>query len=265
MAIQYSLVVFTVLTGIAGWLFACVAVNSFIGKTRKVDSIAAIVALVLLVVGGLASVTHLSHPDRILGALGHPTSGIFVEALLTGLAIVFIVAYIFLAKRNNTAGKLLAVLGAAAGVALSFMAGLSYVMSSIPAWNTVMLPVAYCSTAALVGIGFYLALAGMKREITSEDSRVFLWMIVVASVIAIASTAVFFAGASKVGVAGWILCTAIGGIAPLAISLVAMRQQSKITACALAGTVAGLVGCIGVRVLMWLAGESLYSFIPMVM
>ena len=77
----------------------------------------------------------------MMGALGHPTSGIFVEATLVALAGVCAIVYLILAKRaSQSAGarKAFAVLAAVFGVLLSFMAGESYMMGSQPAWNTVL-------------------------------------------------------------------------------------------------------------------------------
>ena len=97
MEIQWSLVLFTVLTGGAGWALGCVAVDEFTQKTKNdTNFIAAIVAIALAAVGGIASVTHLSHPENMLAALSHPTSGIFTEALLVGLTAVFALCYFFL-------------------------------------------------------------------------------------------------------------------------------------------------------------------------
>ena len=65
---------------------------------------ASVLALVLAVVGGIASVTHLSHPDRIMAVLSHPTAGIFLEALLIGLFIAAVAVYVILLKRDASAG-----------------------------------------------------------------------------------------------------------------------------------------------------------------
>ena len=94
MEIQWSLVLFTALTGMGGCMFACVAADEFLGRAKAAAFPAAVAALVIAVVGGLASVTHLSHPDRIMGALSHPTSGIFTEALLVGCLCVCVVVYL---------------------------------------------------------------------------------------------------------------------------------------------------------------------------
>lgn len=72
MDIQWSLVIFTVLTGLGGWLFFFVGLNVLLGKTDKGAFAGTVAALALAIVGGCASVTHLSHPDRMLVALQHP-------------------------------------------------------------------------------------------------------------------------------------------------------------------------------------------------
>ena len=86
MTIQWSLVLFTVLSGCGAGLFACTALDEFRGgAASKVRLPACAVAVALLVVGGIASATHLSHVDRMMAVLAHPTAGIFLEALLLGL------------------------------------------------------------------------------------------------------------------------------------------------------------------------------------
>lgn len=62
MEIQWSLVLFTALTGMGGCMFACVAADEFLGRAKAAAFPAAVAALVIAVAGGLASVTHLSHP-----------------------------------------------------------------------------------------------------------------------------------------------------------------------------------------------------------
>ncbi|MDU6010874.1 MAG: DmsC/YnfH family molybdoenzyme membrane anchor subunit [Slackia sp.] len=103
MEIQWSLVIFSSLVGMAGWMLAASAFDEVKGVNEKARPAAAAISLALLVVGGLASVTHLSHPTRVMGALSHPTSDIFYEALLTGLAAICIVVYLVLVRRDAKA------------------------------------------------------------------------------------------------------------------------------------------------------------------
>ena len=116
MDIQWSLVLFTALTGMGGWLFFFICLNVFVRKTDKGAFAGTATALALTVVGGLASVTHLSHPDRMLGALQHPTSGIFTEALLVGLLAIVMIAFLVMLRRGIDGGALKAV--AVVGMAL---------------------------------------------------------------------------------------------------------------------------------------------------
>ena len=85
MDIQWPLAVFTLLTGLAGWTFFFVGLNEFTKKSKQDGFVVGIASIVLLAIGSLASVLHLSHPDRIMNALSHPTSGIFTEFVLVML------------------------------------------------------------------------------------------------------------------------------------------------------------------------------------
>ena len=104
MDIQWSLVLFTALTGLGGMMFLLICLNALLGKTDKGEFEGSIISVVLLAVGGLASVTHLSHPDRMLNALQHPTSGIFTEAVLVGLLAVCAIVFALMVKRGISGG-----------------------------------------------------------------------------------------------------------------------------------------------------------------
>ncbi|MEI3232074.1 MAG: DmsC/YnfH family molybdoenzyme membrane anchor subunit [Gordonibacter pamelaeae] len=165
MDIQWSLVLFTALTGLGGWLFFFVGLNILVGKTDKGAFAGTMASLALTVVGGCASVTHLSHPDRMLGALQHPTSGIFTEAALVGLLCIVLVAFFVMLKRSLTGTplKAVAVIGMALGALMSFMAGQSYLMPAIAAWNTELLPLGYLGTAAASGAAAWLLLTVVQK------------------------------------------------------------------------------------------------------
>lgn len=157
MSIQWSLVIFTALTGCAGWVLVCLGISEFLGERTDRHLRAAYTALALTVIGGLASVTHLSHPEHILYALGHPTSGIFTEALLCGLIAVAVCVYIVACKKSSSVAlrKISAGACGVLGLIISFAAGSSYMMVSINAWNTLVLPLGYLLTAILVGYGVF--------------------------------------------------------------------------------------------------------------
>ena len=253
MAIQWSLVLFTVLTGIAGWMFAGVAFDSLRGKNQPKAFFAGLIALIVMAVGGIASVTHLSHPDRMLAALSHPTSGIFVEAVLVGLAGVCMIVFIILAKRGASAGaqKVFAVLGAIFGIVLSFMAGSSYMMSSTSTWNTVLLPIGYLCTSIPGGLGAYLAVVGAgdrdSARLLSIGTIVGGVLAAIASLAYVAVTG-FPASAMAPLWAGCVLC---GGVVPVVCGVMGMKTPERTATFGVVTLVGGLVGSACFRVIMW--------------
>ena len=254
MEIQWSLVLFTALTGLAGWLFVCVAVDEFLGRAKKASFQAAVVSI-------------LSHPDRIMGALSHPTSGIFVEAVLIGCLIVCVAVYLVLLKRGAGAGarKAVAVVGAVFGVLLSFMAGESYLMSARPNWNTQLLPLGYLLTVAPAGIAAYLtvvaAVAGKgageaagKDAAASLELKPYPMALLVAGVLSAVGVLAYTlsAGASD-GTAFGLLALAViaGGVVPCVAGALLPKKPESLLALAAASCVCALVGAIAYRCIMW--------------
>lgn len=267
MEIQWSLVLFTALTGLAGWLFVCVAVDEFLGRARKASFPAAVVSIVVAIVGGLASVTHLSHPDRIMGALSHPTSGIFVEAVLIGCLIVCVAVYLVLLKRGAGAGarKAVAVVGAVFGVLLSFMAGESYLMSARPNWNTQLLPLGYLLTVAPAGIAAYLTVVAAamgkgagesdgKDAAASLELKPYPMALLVAGVLSAVGVLAYTlsAGASDGAVFGLLALAVIaGGVVPCVVGVLLPKKLESLLALAAVSCACALVGAIAYRCIMW--------------
>ena len=90
MSIQWPLLVFSLLAGSGGALLAFTGVAEATGVAKKTRNAAVACALVLLVVGGCASVVHLAQPANIMAAAANvfSFSGISVELirLCTGAA-----------------------------------------------------------------------------------------------------------------------------------------------------------------------------------
>lgn len=267
MAIQWSLVLFTALTGMAGWMLVPLALDEVRGANEGIRFKVAVVAIALEVVGGIASATHLSHPDRMLGALSHPTSGIFVEAVLVGITIALVVVYVVLLKReaSDSARKVFAILGALIGMALSFMAGDSYMMASQQSWNTLLLPLGYLGTAIPSGIAAYYALAissGIQKDALELHGK----MLVAGGIVA-AITAAAFALASgnsaDFALVIWGIAVVVGGICPAVLGIALLRGDAKklnpASVAALA-CLCALAGSIAYRCYMWLCSEVLNNF-----
>ncbi len=142
MEIQWALVLFTVISGAGAWLFACSMLGHLLKKAPETSKMETVVAFVLLAVGGCMSVLHLSHVDRILEALNHPTSGIFIEAAMIGVLCLILAVYFIMLMRGTSekARTVVGILGMLLGVVFTYACGSSYMMEGRPAWETIALP-----------------------------------------------------------------------------------------------------------------------------
>ena len=249
MEIQWSLVLFTALTGMGGCMFACVAADEFLGRAKAAAFPAAVAALAIAIVGGLASVTHLSHPDRIMGALSHPTSGIFTEALLVGCLCVCVVVYLVLVKREAAAGarKAVAVIGAVFGVLLSFMAGESYLMEARPNWCSQLL------TAVSEGIAAYLVVVAAKAK--GADVAPYGRALLVGGVLAAVGAAAYVLWAGPADGVQWaLLVVAVlgAGAVPAACGALLGKKPESLMAMAAGSLACAFVGAVSYRCIMWL-------------
>lgn len=267
MDIQWALVVFTTLTGLGGWLFFFIGLNVFTQKTDKSALPGSVIALVLLALGGLASASHLEHPTRILGALSHPTSGIFTEALLIGLTGLAILVFIVMMKRGakDVSLKVIAAIAMALGVVLSFMVGASYMMSSRPVWDTWLLPCGYIGTAMVSGAATYQLLI-MAQKADSDALAFASRATLVTAAIGAITTIVYgaYAGAFTDATVVYVLGVLVAGVAIpaacVAYDIKSGRFSLPRTAVAAIGAI---TGALAFRAAMWLLGVGLYNFFQM--
>lgn len=266
MEIQWTLVIFTALTGMAGWMAACIAIDEFRGPVKKSSFIAALVAAILAVLGGIASVCHLAHPTRMLSALAHPTSGIFIEAVLVGLAVACLISYMILFKKNGNARarKVFIVSAAIFGVLLSFMAGESYMMSSRPVWNTFLLPLGYLGTAIPMGIVAYLVIISSKKdEATIKLYGIFL---LIGAIIGVVTAGVYvLASGSMVDCAllFWICCVFAGIITIICGFMIAKKPAAAMIPAVIAVCCSTVVA-IAYRCIMWIVSVPINDFLNMI-
>ncbi|CDX04468.1 anaerobic dimethyl sulfoxide reductase subunit C (anchor subunit) [Desulfitobacterium sp. LBE] len=154
MSIEWTLIAFTVFVGLGcGTFVSSVIMTEWVGMAKQVRVTSSIVALVALAIGGFSSVLHLGHPERIFGALGHPTSGIFMESTMLGLVALDIIIYLVAMRRNasNSTLKLISTVGTIPAIILAFAVGYTYVLAARPAWNTLILPFIYLASAGVMG------------------------------------------------------------------------------------------------------------------
>jgi len=259
MEIQWALVLFTLLTGMAGWTFFFTGLNEFTQKSTKDGFMPGIVSICLLAAGALASVFHLAHPDRIMGALGHPTSGIFTEFVLVMLLGLAILVYLICVKRKAAgAAKVCAVLGMALGVLISFMVGYSYLMVGRAAWDTILLPLCYLGTAVPMGACLYSVLAfpdglsGMFDKLCIRVSGVVAALTLL--IYGIATN--LFSGNGTVYLICALICSAI---VPLVCSYATGDKASKSVRWVM--VIAVIAGALLFRVMMWVVGTGFYNLL----
>lgn len=269
MDIQWSLVLFTAIASCGTWVSVGVAVDELRGLTQRTNLVASVLALVLAVVGGIASVTHLSHPDRIMAVLSHPTAGIFLEALLIGLFIAAVAVYVILLKRDASAGarKAVAVLAAVIGIVFSFASGYSYMMEARTTWNTITLPLGYLGFGAASGLSLYLLLVACKKE-SAEAVKLAGLETVISGVLALVSGLAFgFASGAATGDAAAIFWVALvcGGLAPLVCGWLARSKPASAVTMATVAFAGGIIGSIAFRAVMWMVGTAVANYFGIVL
>lgn len=260
MDIQWPLVLFSLFAGCGGTLMTSAAVAEFLGVGKKSRLIVSIVALVLMVVGGCASLMHLAHPQAVMAAVTNifSFSGISVELIMLGVTFVLALVYAVMVVRveNPTALKVVGVLAGLSGLVLAFVCGNGYRMSTMEHWNTVLLPLAYLGTSWIVGALAYLAIASSREDV----SKLWIYGVGVSIVNLIALVAYgascgFGGEHAALYVAGAIV---VGGVVPLACAVLWKKKPG--VALLAAGAGAAVVGALSLRAVMWLLGAGYLDF-----
>lgn len=274
MEIQWSLVLFTAISGTGSCLFAIAVLQHLLGKGELPTRAESIVSFVLLAVGGALSATHIIyHLDRIVEALNHPTSGIFIEAMGVAIMCLIIFVYFLLMWRgvSKTACTVVAVIGMVVGVVFAFECGNSYFMESRPAWTTHLLPGAYCATAIASGAALNILMKNLAKRDEATVSCAGL-LAVVGGVLGVVLSAAFCIQAAgyyadaESGAVAWTVLQCVALLLGIACGVVAWKKTAscKRAVCILA-LAASFVGAVSMRVVMWLLGTQVLNFFLMPM
>lgn len=141
MELQWPLILFTTLLAWAAGLFAAQCVWALRGAGKRAQLPALIASAALLAVGGIAVFFHLEHWERIFNGFGHMTSGITQELIaIIVLAVVMVVYFVYLRRGGDEAQvpAWLAGIGIAVAAVLVCVMGHSYMMASLPAWDSLL-------------------------------------------------------------------------------------------------------------------------------
>lgn len=167
MAIQWPLVLFSLLAGAGGAMLAFAGLSQLLGGSRTVRRRAVWCALALFVIGGLCSVAHLASPLNAISAVTNllSFSGISIELMLLGASFIAGAAYLVLTREEGRDGavRVVAVLAVIFGVAIGFFCGHGYVIDAQPTWSTETLPLAYLGTSLALGAFAYALVAAATK------------------------------------------------------------------------------------------------------
>lgn len=265
--IQWPLVLFTLFSGIGGGLLVPAGIAQLTGKNNNKAQFAALVAsLVLLVVGGCFSLLHLAAPHNVMAAVYNifSFSGISIELILLGVCFVIALVYVILVKRapESAALKVMAVLGIIAAVLLLYFCGHGYIMSSRPAWDTEMLPIAYLGTSLAGGAFAYGVVLGCSQP-AEDQCKAFglvalIEAIICACACALYSFAVIGDAAEASTVAFWGGVVVCGIVLMLIVGVVSYLKlvPGNLMAVAVVGLVIAVIAILAVRVVMWNTSEG---------
>ena len=172
MEIQWPLILFTFFNCLAGGIFLMQGILTLSGKGKAMQLASCISAIVALAIGGLSVFFHLQHPLRMLNGFGHITSGITIELIFVIVFAIAVVLYFLMMRRSEegVAPKWCAVLAIVVSLALPFATGDSYLMSAIPVWDTMLLPLYYVVATVMLG-GLAAILAQVLKEETGAKVR----------------------------------------------------------------------------------------------
>ena len=283
MAIQWPLLIFSVLLSVSSGAMIFAGIGEIKGRFKNVRFILGVVAFAAVAVGGCASAFHLGHPERALHILGNMGSAFSRELFAVGAMAVVSLVYAVLAKKSfEGAAKVFGIIGAVVGVVLPLVAGATYVMAARPVWGTFLLPVMFLGTG--VGMGFLLAcaLVFMKGD---EDDKRFALTLALAGVVVMAVAMVLYVAwiamaphadesrsimrlvAGDLALAFWLGVVVVGIVAPIAV---AVLVRKKLAANGAADSAAGMLwaalacaiaGNVALRVIMYLVATSVEQFI----
>ena len=239
MAIQWPLVLFSLLAGASGGMRAFAGLSELLGGSLPTRRRACQVALGLLVIGGIASVAHLASPLHAISAVTNllSFSGISVELMLLGACFILGAAYLIVTREGEGGGaKVIAAISVVAGVAIGFFCGHGYVIEAQPTWNTETLPLAYLGTSLVLGAFAYAGVAwGMFKDKAADELGGKLKVFVLAAAIVDAIGIVAYAAAIGFDTVGahamlfWIGAFAVGALCVVACAAPTSPRAAMLT------------------------------------
>lgn len=286
MEIQIPLVLFTSFLAWAAGIFGTQCILALKKQGSAVQLPSLITAAVVLIVGGIAVVFHLTHPFNLFNGFGHITSGITQELIAIVLVAIAMVLFFLMMRRSEDGSvpQWLAVVGIVLVLVLILAMGHSYMMASLPAWDTVLQLLSLLGAACVMGpatVAFIGALVGEEVE------GIGLLTVIGAAVNAVLSAAYMFAMESSSAsfqsfqyyydpthpTQGLAAATDVSlftgdSVSALVVAIIAIvvtlvgafvgKKQGDWKVWGIVVVVAGLICAVALRIMMYTMGETLF-------
>lgn len=286
---EWPLILFTFFLCLSGGILGAQGLLTVLGKGKKMQNVALIAALVTLVVGGICVFMHLQHWERIFNGFGHMTSGITQELIaIVVLAVVMVVYFVYL-RRGGDEAKVptwLSIVGIVVAAILVIVMGHSYMMASLPAWDSLLQIASLLGAACGFGPATMALICAVRDESSDLDAKANLIgqavnvVLVVAYLIAMQATAgsytavefwfdptsptmditpdgstAPFSGASL----AWAVVAIVAAVAGLGSAL-AGRAKGDWKVWGAVGAACVLVSALALRAVFYMTGVSIYPF-----
>ena len=288
MELQWPLILFTTLLAWAAGVFGAQCLYALRGQGTRAQMPALITSAALLVVGGIAVFFHLEHWERIFNGFGHLTSGITQELIAIIVLFVAMVVYFVYLRRGGDAKvpTWLAAVGLVLAVVLVAVMGHSYMMASLPAWDSVLQIASLLGAACGFGPATMALICAVRDEASDLDAKANLIgqavnvVLVVAYLVAMQATAgsytavefwfdptsptmditpdgstAPFSGASV----AWAVTAIVAAVAGLGSAL-AGRAKGDWKVWGAVGAACVLVSALALRAVFYMTGVSIYPF-----
>lgn len=295
MEIHWPLILFTFFLSLSTGIVFGQGLLTVLRKGKETQMIALIASFITLVIGGIAVFLHLQHWERIFNGFGHITSGITLEFIGCIVFVVALALYWLMMRRSDdeTAPRWCGWMFMVVAAALMVVVGDSYLMPSVPAWDSPLLPVYYvCNMLALGAFATLLIALYKKTDVAMPIIKKFLLVGTIAQIAAVLVYAILitangslyvdlgyyfdptlpdvamvdaawivnlFAGESAIWF--WLLVLIVGCAAPLAAAVLIYKgkDKGKTFELAIGSLVCVVIGGVAWRVILYVVAIHLFA------
>lgn len=274
MAVEWSLLIYSVLVGIAIGPFAVMALTGCISSDKALCKWGSLTGLVAIALGGVAAFTHLKAPGNVTYIFTNLGSAMGLEML--GTVITGLIAALFAAQVWfdfwPSGRRTVAWIGLAVSVISTLLLGHMYMLPARPMWNTWLLPLTFLTTSVVAGLVVMIVLASVLPAEDEADDRMPLigtlsqWLLGALVANGIVAVAYFLASgagsrlfAGDLALGFWLGLVVVGIILPIAVVMFSRRSTPKleqVQALMALNLVLVLASAIAVRVMIFGLGTT---------